>query len=138
MKQERQLDLPAGPLTDSEEAEMELDKREALHEYQSEADPPVKVALASVFENRMPGVLSVEEVRRTIDLDQWRVEFGGDEIVRLKVVAQILFTLDCVLLTRDICRTSSFGSARMWLVLAPSKTPLSSLQRRWGHRSSGS
>ncbi|KAI4215808.1 MAG: hypothetical protein LQ351_001796 [Letrouitia transgressa] len=84
MKQERQLDLPAGPLTDSEEAEMELDKREALHEYQSEADPPVKVALASVFENRMPGVLSVEEVRRTIDLDQWRVEFGGDEIVRLK------------------------------------------------------
>ncbi|KAL9045650.1 MAG: hypothetical protein Q9214_001339, partial [Letrouitia sp. 1 TL-2023] len=84
MKQERQLNLPARPLTDIEEVEMELDKREALREYLSEADPPLEGVLDSVFENRMPGVLSLEEVRRDIDLGQWRAKLGGDEIVHLK------------------------------------------------------
>ncbi|KAI4163126.1 MAG: hypothetical protein LQ342_003254 [Letrouitia transgressa] len=86
MKQERQLNLPAGLLTDIEEAEMESDKREALREYLSEADAPLEGALGSVFENRMPGVLSLEEVRRDIDLGQWRAKLRGDRIVRLKVV----------------------------------------------------
>lgn len=92
MKQERQLNLPAGLLTDIEEAEMESDKREALREYLSEADAPLEGALGSVFENRMPGVLSLEEVRRDIDLGQWRAKLRGDRIVRLKVVVQIFFT----------------------------------------------
>ncbi|KAL9612241.1 MAG: hypothetical protein Q9167_003154 [Letrouitia subvulpina] len=94
MRQERQLNLPAGPLTDIEEAEMEPVKREALREYLSEANPPVEGALDSVFENRMPGVLSLEEVRRDIDLGQWRAKLRSDRMVRLKVVHLVFWELE--------------------------------------------
>ncbi|KAL8742596.1 MAG: hypothetical protein Q9190_004950 [Brigantiaea leucoxantha] len=83
LARERQLGLPAHPLTDVEGLGLGPNQKEVLLRYLEEARPLRIKREASVFEANMPGILSPEEVRRDINLGKWRLKLN-DIVVYLE------------------------------------------------------
>ena len=67
---ERKLQLPPRKLTDADKLQLDDEGLRELREYQQqvEADPE------SAFASRMPGIMTLDEVEREIDLGRWRLK----------------------------------------------------------------
>ena len=116
LARERQLGLPAHPLTDVEGLGLGPNQKEVLLRYLEEARPLRIKREASVFEANMPGILSPEEVRRDINLGKWRLKLN-DIVVYLEVANPNSNTVA----SAKFIRISFSGSAAISLIPARSK-----------------